>query len=365
MNNYYASPYRMEATGLLAYINQLVSKPNQAINLYREVYQEKVKYGSIESYLQERQSLENLYREALTARENALRENNPDAYMKANELVFSLKTELESIDLAESSSTGLGMIREANAVIAQIKESNRLKLVAIENENKKAVKRIDSLQVRLAAMLETFPPEVLEQASGVNFFDDYPVSKYVAEEQYRYQDMVSKQEYIANEMARITELISRVDNQIDLAKNIYKNYDVVAKLEHKRGRLRALEKRYDFMMASIQQFDYDGNPYPEFNRWGDLGAFGIINVYFDQKQQMQDKLVQVADVFEQVNTQLDYRRQVIEDKIKKIEAEVRFMTMKARMEERTRLRAERERAFRESYFDTRESEIPEEIQEQQ
>jgi len=36
--------------------------------------------------------------------------------------------------------------------------------------------------------------------------------------------------------------------------------------------------------------------------------------------------------------------------------------MKARMEERARLRAERERAFRESYFDTRESEIPEEQQ---
>ncbi len=362
MNNYYASPFRMEATGLLAYINQLVSKPRQAIDLYREVYQEKVKYSSIEDYLKERQNLENLYRSALTAQENSLRENNPEAYMKATKLAANLKSELTLLDLSESSSAGLDIYREANSVISQIKESNRLRLLAEETGNKRAIHRIDSLQIRLAAMLETFPPEVLDKASGVNFFDDHPVSKYVAEEQYRYQDMVSKQEEIAGEMTHIDDLVSRLDNQIDLAKSIYKNYDVVAKLEHKRGRLMELKKRYDFLMVSIQQFEYNGNPYPEFNRWGDLGAFGIINVYFDQKQQMQNKLVQVADVFEQVNVQLDNRRRVIEDKIKKIESEVRFMTMKARLEERKRLRAERERAFRESYFDTRESEIPDDIQ---
>jgi hypothetical protein len=45
--------------------------------------------------------------------------------------------------------------------------------------------------------------------------------------------------------------------------------------------------------------------------------------------------------------------------MKKIEAEIRFMTMKARLQERQRLRAEREQSFRETYFDQRTSEFEE------
>jgi len=61
-----------------------------------------------------------------------------------------------------------------------------------------------------------------------------------------------------------------------------------------------------------------------------------------------------------VNEDITHRKQLIEDKVKKIEAEIRLMTMKARVEERARQRAERERRFRESYFDTRTSEQQEE-----
>ncbi len=109
-------------------------------------------------------------------------------------------------------------------------------------------------------------------------------------------------------------------------------------------------------MVATYEIDTEGNPYPEFSKWGDVGAFGIMNVYFGQKQRMHNRLIEVANVLSRVNDQLDQRKQVIEDKISKIESEIRFMTMKARMQERARLRAERERAFRESYFDTRESE---------
>jgi len=53
------------------------------------------------------------------------------------------------------------------------------------------------------------------------------------------------------------------------------------------------------------------------------------------------------------------RATTFEDQLKKIEAEIRFMTMKARLEERQRLRAEREQSFRETYFDTRTTEFEE------
>lgn len=359
IDNYYASPYKMEATGLLAYIDQIEDEPVGAINLYREVYQTKVKRTPMEDYLEERQQFEELYRDARDAREKALQENNAYAYSKADVLVRKLRDEIEYMDLSESSRTGVGVYREADSLIAQIKQLNSLRLTAEDAGNKRAISKIDSLKLHLGAVLESLSRDAFQEAGGVNIFDDYPVSKYVVDEEFRYKDMQQKQAEVEDEIGEIDNMISNIDEQIQNAK-IVDNYDVVARLEQGRNHLQYIKKRYDVLLLAILDTDTQANPYPEFSRWGDLGAFGIINVYFDQKQKNQDQLVQVAGVFERVNKQLNYRKQVIEDKIKKIESEVRLMTMKARMEERARLRAERERAFRESYFDTRESEIPEE-----
>jgi tetratricopeptide (TPR) repeat protein len=361
IDEYYASPYKMEATGLMAYISQFEDEPVEAIGLYREVYQTKVKRVPIEQYLEERQKYEELYAEAKIAREQALKENDEAAFVKANQLVQQLRAEIEYMDLSESSRSGVGVYREANSVIRQIKELNELRLLAEESNNETAIHKIDSLQLRLGAVLESFPEEAFQVAGGVNLFDDYPVSKYVVDEEFRHQDMQQKQEEVVNEIAEIDRMINEINNQIDNAK-IVQNFELVARLEQEQNYLRYLRKRYDVLLVAIHETDTDANPYPEFSRWGDFGAFGIINVYFDQKQRNQTQLVKVAEVFERVNKQLNSRKQGIENKIKKIEAEVRLMTMKARMEERARLRAERERAFRESYFDTRESEIPEEQQ---
>ena len=212
-------------------------------------------------------------------------------------------------------------------------------------------------------MLETLPEEVFKTDTRVNFFDDYPVSKYVTEEEARYQNMQDKKMQVLNEMSHIDDMIKDTENRIMRASR-GQNYEAASKLEQQQRHLAQLKQRYDQLLTAIHQADANPSPYPEFNRWGDLGAFGIINVYFDQKQQAQGQLVKVSEVFDRVNKQLNHRKEVIEDKIRKIESEVRFMTMKARTEERARLRAERERAFRESYFDTRESETPEEEQQQ-
>lgn len=358
-DEYYASPYRMEATGLLAYINQLENSPVEAVDLYRDVYEAKVARGSIEEYLAEKSELSNLYTQAQSMRDKALRQNDRNAFLKAHDLALDLEGQLAALDYAETSATGLASYREIDRVIEQIKELNALRLQAEQSGNQKALARIDSLQFRLTTALDQYPAEVLEQSPVVNLFDDYPVSKYVAEEELRHDQMVGTRQQVDAEIAEVNRLVASLDDRIAAARR-QNDYTAVNELEARRTRLEDLRKDYDRLLVAAYDMETSPDPYPEFNRWGDLGAFGIINVYFDQKQNTEERLVKVADVLDRVNNQLNQRKQVIESKIKKIEAEIRFMTMKARMEERARLRAERERAFRESYFDTRESETPEE-----
>ncbi len=359
ITDYYASPYRMEATGLLAYINQLMNEPNQAIDLYREVYKEKQKYGTIEEYLSERKRLDELYRNALTIKENAIKNDNIEAYTKSSKLADQLREEIEGLDLSESSRSSISMYQEANTVVQQMKELNQLRLLATEAKNQKALERIDSLEYRLTVVLESFPKEAFESKGSVNYFDDVPVGTYVAEENFRYQQTVDRRNEVTEEIAAVDALLKKIEDRITMAK-ISQDFEKVAMLESKRREVKELRKQYDHLYLALNKTPVNPNPYPEFNRWGDLGAFGIINVYFDQKRGMQGQLSQVSGVFDRVNNELDSRKQEIEDKISKIEAQIRFMTMKARMEERSRLRAERERAFKESYFDTRESEANEE-----
>ena len=73
LDEYYASPYVMEATGLLAFIKQLENEPIQAIGLYQDVYQAKVQRTSVQNFLDERDNLERLYLDAKALREKALR----------------------------------------------------------------------------------------------------------------------------------------------------------------------------------------------------------------------------------------------------------------------------------------------------
>ncbi|RMI27457.1 MAG: hypothetical protein D6681_00660 [Calditrichaeota bacterium] len=361
IEQYYASPYKMEANSLLAYISQLEEDPLEAIQRYREVYETKEKRKDFEEYALERERLQQLYEQAVAMRNRAIQEKNTAAYAKANRLIAGLEARLSEIKLSEASSTGSAVFQEINSLIYQIKELNRLRLLAEEAGKTGAIARIDSLQLRLVAVLETFPAEVVERARYVNLFDEYPVSKYVVEENLRHDQLMQEQQEALDEIARIEAMQQEIERQVSMAR-VKRNFRLVGLLEQKYAYLEDLKKRYDTLLAAMYETPTRANPYPEFNKWGDLGGFGIINVYFDQKQKQEQQLTRLSAVLERVNGQLNRRKQVIEDQIKKIEAEIRFMTMKARMEERARLRAERERAFRESYFDTRESEIPEEEQ---
>jgi hypothetical protein len=269
-----------------------------------------------------------------------------------------LETEMLQMDLTEVSGLGLNTYGELNSVIAQLDELSQLRQVALAKEDFNTVRRIDSLQAHLVVVLDRFPPELIKSARRVNIFDEYPVSKLVAENENRDSQLADIRLEINEEMNHLEATIADLEIRIQEAKAI-SDFKKVSELEIKQQKFKELLKDNDNLLSSTYMLESSDYVYPDFNKWGDFGAFGVINVQFFQRQQMQNQISRIAIALDKVNTDLDHRRQVIEDKIKKIESEIRFMTMKARVEERTRLRAERERAFREGYFDTRTSEVEE------
>ncbi|MEZ4761847.1 MAG: hypothetical protein R3C26_01180 [Calditrichia bacterium] len=105
----------------------------------------------------------------------------------------------------------------------------------------------------------------------MNYFDDFPVGKYVAEKQHQYDLMLEQYDAINSELGRIDSLVSVTDNRIATAKS-ERNFAKVSQLEMKRRNLVQLRKRYDELFVAVNESDVAPNPYPEFDRWGRFGC---------------------------------------------------------------------------------------------
>ncbi|MEJ2636306.1 MAG: tetratricopeptide repeat protein [Calditrichia bacterium] len=356
-DNYYASEYRMEAESLLGYINQLQDQPTAALSLYRDVYESKVKKKDINDFLAERDSLENLYDQARKMEEKALEANNSEAYVKASDVADNLHTQILQMDLAELSPVGSDVTQEVYDLLSQLDQVEELRKQARAAGNKSAIAKADSMMIRLSSLLEELPKDYLRTAVAYNWFDAYPVSRKVADYEFSTAKERRIREEILNEMNRINGQVAQFYQQIE-RKKLEGDYKAVVALEQKVEHLKEIGKEYDQLYADAFKLN-PGQPYNDFDKWGDFGAFGIIDVNFGERSRLQNRMADVSTLYNSVVGLISEKREVVEDKLKKIEAEIRFMTMKARLEERQRLRAERERAFRETYFDKRTSEFEE------
>ncbi len=356
-DNYYASEYRMEAESLLGYINQLQDQPTAALSLYRDVYESKVKKKDINDFLAERDSLENLYDQARKMEEKALEANNSEAYVKASDVADNLHTQILQMDLAELSPVGSDVTQEVYDLLSQLDQVEELRKQARAAGNKYAIAKADSMMIRLSSLLEELPKDYLRTAVAYNWFDAYPVSRKVADYEFSTAKERRIREEILNEMNQINGQVAQFYQQIE-RKKLEGDYKAVVALEQKVEHLKEIGKEYDQLYTDAFKLN-PGQPYNDFDKWGDFGAFGIIDVNFGERSRLQNRMADVSTLYNSVVGLISEKREVVEDKLKKIEAEIRFMTMKARLEERQRLRAERERAFRETYFDKRTSEFEE------
>jgi TolA-binding protein len=358
VNEYFASDHKMEAESLLAYIYQLELNPEIARELFRDVYETKLKKASIDQFLEEKSNLDSLMVEAKVLEEKALKQNDVSAYIKASDMSADLENKMFDMELSESSAVGSAVTVELNKILNQLSELNQLKEQAKQDNNTRALMKIDSNIVRLTDVINMFPESYLQSALAYNWFDAYPIARNKSENEYHNAKNRTLRNEIMSEIYGIDSQIAALRKEVDNAIT-QGNFKKVAQLEHEISRLFQLRKEFDSLYTETFQLNTE-QPYAEFDKWGDFGAFGIIDVDFGERNRIQQKMTDVSETYNSVVGILEKRREVIDDIFKRIEAQIRFMTMKARLEERVRLRAERERSFRESYFDKRTSEFEEE-----
>ncbi len=354
LQEFYSSEYRMEAEGLLGYIYQMENDLPLAKDFYTDVYKAKVERNVMSLNLQEGDSLLSLYYKARKLQEEGLRKDDRQIYMKGASASEYLNRQIWDQRISEKSTIGEEVSIEISDLINQLIELNELKQVAAEQGNELALDKINSAMTRIRSSMDMYSSHQIRQALFIN---SYPVAKKVADGDFKSRKNEEIRQSILHEINLVDDQLKDLNTQIQRAQ-LLGQYNVVVPLEQKVRQLQEIRKNYDRLFVAAMELT-PGESYPEFDRWGDFGAVGIIDVNFGQRDKLQEQMSQVSTVYNSIIDRIAQRRDVVEDQLKKIEAEIRFMTMKARLEERQRLRAEREQSFRETYFDTRTSEFEE------
>jgi hypothetical protein len=227
----------------------------------------------------------------------------------------------------------------------------------MERNNQNMIDKIESLQDHLRNTIDDFPKFSGDPKFGINYYDEYPSArKESVLEDKNSKILAMREEALAQRISLEKELVT-INKEIERARAA-KNYKHMIFLEIKADNIHSILEEYDYFHTLAYDMDLSDSQI-NLQKWSDYGAFGIANVNYVVKQDKLQKRSYYLDHIDMINKLLNSRKDLLDHKINLVEGEINYMTRKVRRQERLRERAELDRKFEESYFDTHTSEVEE------
>jgi TolA-binding protein len=349
------SDFFLEAKTLMAYIYQVEKNSQSAITQYEYVYESgHTKNFSDASLRQSDRLKSNLY-SLEGEQDQALQKNEQGSYFVARDRYLALQDSMLALQYAELSPNSIALQKEISRIESQIQQLEKLRELAIERNSPAMLKKIDDLNERLAAELEDAREMSAYSFLGTNYYDEHPLARKESLTQDQRKKILAMRTEVFNQEKDLEKKISDITAQIERAKS-GKNYKQLVFLEIEKDQYNDLLKSYDFFHTLVYELDPSESEI-QLDKWSNYGAFGIANVNFSVRLDEKNKVAYYSRQIDTINQILNNRKSLLDYKINQIDGEINYMTRKVRRQERLRERAEMDRKFQESYFDTHTSEI--------
>jgi TolA-binding protein len=359
--NYFAtSDYYLEANSLLGYIYQKEQVPEKAIRQFDYVFRSRMTKDISDKFIREQQNIRESLTDTETEKNEALFRNDLFAFTEANRKYHSLEDSLLQLKYSDISANSIAAKNEIQRMREQIRELDNLKEVAQARNNQSLVNKIESLQDKLRDTIDDYPDSGSDSDFGINYYDEYPSARKESIIEDKNNKIVSMREEALKQRLALEEELVQINQEIKSARST-KNFKHMIFLEVKADKLEDMIQEYDYLYALAHELSLSDSQI-NLQRWSDYGAFGIANVNYVVKQDKLQKRAYYLDQIDLINKLLNSRKNLLNHKINLVEGEINYMTRKVRRQERLRERAELDRKFEESYFDTHTSEIEEESQ---
>ena len=357
LNNFSNSDYYLEGRSLLAYIYQLEKNARKAIDNYEYVYQASHTRKSSDENLRMRDNLRNQLLLAETEKDRALQVNDRIAYIRAQDQYIQLQDSLLVAKNVDFSPNSGAFQNEIQRIQNQIKQLDELRIAAVERNSPDVIERIDNLRENLTNELADATAASEYSFLGINPYDEHPLARKESVSEDKNKKILEMRMEAQRQKRELSAVVADIDKKMERAKRA-KNYKQMVYLDIERDRYKSLLKKYDFMATIAFEMEASETDI-QLQKWSNYGAFGIANVNFSVRQDNKNKVAYYSQQIDTINRILNNRKSLLDYKIAQVEGEINFMTRKVRRQERLRERAELDRKFEESYFDTHTSEIQE------
>lgn len=353
--DYLASDYTYEALVLSAHCKRLLNQKESALRDLRYVANARSVLELSNQYNAERKlileqldEIDQLEREVLERRDKALYRVTSQIrdHIQNMLLQFRHRGETGSLVLEE-------LQDERKAIFKQIEKLDEAIVQAYEQGEKDIVNDAYFQRERLIKALDTYQAD--RSIRNINYFLDYPLATKEGSINYRKTILSKLAQEIENERKKIQVNLAEA-KKLQKKQNGSKS-DLGAKLD-----LEVLEQDLKNLKKRIGQFRswLANNEISEintdFDQWADFSGFGMSDIAFKSIEDRDKRIAELAFNVNSINNILQNRRKTLEDKLNEFDEEVKKIEEELKQEQLQIEKKEKEKYFREFYFDESERE---------
>ncbi|MFQ5822714.1 MAG: tetratricopeptide repeat protein [bacterium] len=349
--NYLASNYTYEALVLSAHSKKLLKKQDSALRDLQYVANAQRVLELSDQYNSERNSILNKLTELDQIEEKILERRDKELYKVSSQIRDHLQKML--LQFRHHGTTGSLVLEsfedERKAIIKQLEELDRIITQTDASGEKEIVNDAYKQRERLMKALDEY--QVDKSIQNINYFLEYPLATKEGIVKYRKGILSNLIQQLEQERQRIQDNLKNL--QILQSKNSDSVHDLDAKLELEilKEDLNILKNRSIQFRAwlaenQVQELNTD------FARWADFSGYGISDMTFQNIKERDSKISKLSSNINSINQILEERRRTLEQTMGEFDEEVKRIEEELRNEQIEIERREKEKYFKELYFDT-------------
>jgi hypothetical protein len=355
LGNYLSSNYQYEALVLSAHCRRLLEQPDKALENLRYVAHAHGVLELSKEYNAEREQILAQLGEVERMEKAALEHQDKKLYGIISEVRQSLMGMLFSFGYR--SNTGELFVdafsEERQNIYRQLQQLDRLAAEARQSGLIEVERDAIERRNRLVRVLETYQAD--RSIRNVNYFVDYPLATKESGAAHRRQIVLDLFKEMEAEQERLKQNLSTADRLIS-EPPARRDINIALDLKAVQDDFRNLKYRMDRFQTWLSSYDVDAVT-TDIAHWADLSGFGMSDIAFQEINRREHKIDLYSQNIASIDNILRGRKTSLEQMLRDFDREMRKIEEEL-LNEQVRLdRLEHDTYFRNSYFDTSESEL--------
>ena len=351
--DFLASDYTYEALVLAAHCRRLMNRPRDAMRNLRYVAEARGMLEVGNEYNKERRKLLDQLDELERMEETVVNKQDRRLYEIISEIKHQLQESL--LHLGPDGKIKNRVVSEFDSeretVLEQVKALEEIIKAAREQGNKTVERDATIRRQRLLTALEKYQPR--STAESVSYLLQYPLAARENSAKYRQEALTGLMRDIKLEKRRLMKTVQQAQALAASNPRESLSIDLVA-VEDDLAEIDNRMERLELWLSENKVEKVETN----FNHWADFSGFGMSDIVKGEIQDDSEKIYSYSKNLTYIGDLIESHKNELEARVARLEAAMKKKQEEIEAEKRRKHRLELEKQFKQGYFDTSTSELP-------